>query len=139
MVTGSCLCGGVQFHIDGELAPIQVCHCQQCRKAQGTPFVTNMPVLVSEFHLDSGAGLLTAYESSPGKQRLFCSRCGSPVYSQNMKTPGVLRIRAGTLNEPLSVRPAVHFYTGSQCNWWPISDDLPQYPGAYLPRESGKA
>ncbi|WP_290537184.1 hypothetical protein [Alcanivorax sp.] len=42
MYTGSCLCGGVTFEIAGELAPIQVCHCQQCRKAQGTALVTNI-------------------------------------------------------------------------------------------------
>ncbi|HBS15496.1 GFA family protein, partial [Alloalcanivorax venustensis] len=29
--TGSCLCGGIAFEVRGPLAPIQVCHCQQCR------------------------------------------------------------------------------------------------------------
>ncbi len=33
MVSGSCLCGGVRFRIEGGLAPTQVCHCGQCRKA----------------------------------------------------------------------------------------------------------
>ena len=58
MYTGSCLCGGVRFQIQGELEPIQVCHCSQCRKAQGTPFATNTPVKEAAFQLDSGAELL---------------------------------------------------------------------------------
>ena len=132
MLTGSCLCGGIQFRIEAALEPIQVCHCSQCRKAQGTPFATNTPVPAAAFHLVSGADLLTSFESSPGKERVFCRKCGSPLYSKKDTVPGVLRVRAGLLNEPLSVTPAVHFYTGSKANWWPINDDLPQFEGAYV-------
>ncbi|TXH03607.1 MAG: GFA family protein [Nevskiaceae bacterium] len=132
-LTGSCLCGGVRYRIDGPLPPIQICHCSQCRKAQGTPFATNAPVDETAFHLLSGDELLRSYESSPGKQRVFCGRCGSPVYSRNVRVPGVLRIRAGSLDEPLTATRAAHFHTASKCSWWPLDDDLPQYPQAYLP------
>ena len=132
MFTGSCLCGGVQFRIEGELEPIQVCHCSQCRKAQGAPFATNTPVSTTAFHLVCGAELLTSFESSPGKERVFCSKCGSPIYSKKDTIPGVLRIRAGLINEPLSAKPVAHFYTGSKANWWPINDDLPQFESAYV-------
>ncbi len=64
MYTGSCLCGGVAFEIAGELAPIQVCHCQQCRKAQGTALVTNIPVESGKLHWVSGEALLKSHESS---------------------------------------------------------------------------
>lgn len=129
--TASCLCGGITFRIAGELAPIQVCHCVQCRKAQGTVFATNTPVARSAFQLDSGAELLTEYESSPGKKRAFCQRCGSPIYSRRDDVPEVLRIRAGLINEPLAVRPAAHFYVAGKANWWEIHDDLPQFAAAY--------
>lgn len=132
MFTGSCLCGGVQFRIEGELEPIQVCHCSQCRKAQGAPFATNTPVSTAAFHLVSGAELLTSFESSPGKERVFCGKCGSPIYSKKDTIPGVFRIRAGLINEPLSAKPVAHFYTGSKANWWPINDGLPQYEAAYV-------
>lgn len=131
MYTGSCLCGGVRFRIDGELAPIQICHCTQCRKAQGTPFATNTPVQAAAFQLQSGAELLRSFESSPGKHRVFCGRCGSPLYSERDTLPGVLRIRAGLINEPLSVKPVAHCHTGSKANWWPIDDLLPQFEAAY--------
>lgn len=134
--SGSCLCGGVQFRIDSELAPIQVCHCSQCRKAQGAAFATNIPVSVSTLHLVSGAALLTIFEASPGKQRVFCSICGSPIYSRRATLPGVLRIRAGLINEPLAVRPGAHCHVGSKANWWTINDGVPQFEGAYAPPPS---
>ena len=89
MYTGNCLCGGVCFQILDELEPIQVCHCSQCRKAQGTAFATNTPVKVTAFQLDSGAELLKSFEASPGKQRVFCSVCGSPIYSKKDALPDV--------------------------------------------------
>lgn len=127
MYTGNCLCGGVQFSINEALAPIQVCHCKQCRQAQGTPFVTNIPVSASAFNITSGQALLKGYASSPGKQRVFCVDCGSPIYSARDNVPDTVRIRAGLINEPLDTRPAFHMYTGDKSNWWDISDDLPQY------------
>ena len=137
MITGSCLCGGVKFKINAELEPIQVCHCSQCRKAQGGPFATNTPVLTANFDLMGGADLLSEYESSPGKKRVFCSVCGSPIYSYRASLAGVIRIRAGLLDEPLPARPAVHFYMASKSSWWAIQDSLPQYPaGLVIPQSN---
>lgn len=131
--TGSCLCGGVRFSLTGAIAPIQVCHCVQCRKAQGTALATNVPVEASAFTLDQGEALLTTYESSPGKQRVFCRVCGSPIYSQRASLPGVLRIRLGLINEPIDAPLQAHFYTGSKANWWPICDEAPQFDAGLAP------
>ncbi|KAF0807617.1 glutathione-dependent formaldehyde-activating protein [Alcanivorax xiamenensis] len=131
MYTGQCLCGGVRFRIEGELAPVQVCHCSQCRHAQGTPFATNIPVPTDAFHLDAGEDLLKGFESTPGKERVFCGHCGSPLFSRRADLPEVVRIRAGLINGPLDVRPAWHAFTASKADWWSINDDLPCYPEGY--------
>lgn len=127
---GSCLCGGVRFTLLGPLAPIQVCHCSQCRQAQGGPVATNVPVNEAAVTFEQGLDLLQRYESSPGKVRAFCRVCGSPVFSQRDTVPGVLRIRAGLLTEPVDVLLAFHAYVASKAGWWPIGDGAPQYPEA---------
>lgn len=131
--TGSCLCGGVRFSLTGPIAPIQICHCMQCRKAQGTAIATNVPVDESTFRLDQGDELLSSYESSPGKLRVFCSVCGSPVYSKRATLPGVLRIRLGLINEPVDAPLHAHFYTATKANWWPICDEAPQFEQGLAP------
>ncbi len=133
MVTGSCLCGGIAFEIAGPLAPIQVCHCSQCRKAQGSAFAANIPVEAAAFRLIRGAELLTAYESSPGKQREFCRGCGSPIYSHREDKPGVLRVRAGLLDGAIPASAAFHAWTSSAANWWPFAEDLPRHDGSAPP------
>jgi hypothetical protein len=127
---GGCLCGAVRYEIDGELAPIQICHCQDCRKAQGSAFAANIPVAVEHFRLTAGEAQLRAYESSPGKERVFCQVCGSPLFSRFAARPGVVRIRAGTLDPGAGLSVGFHFLTESKADWWTISDDLPRHRGA---------
>jgi hypothetical protein len=127
MSTGRCLCGGVTFSLNAALAPIQICHCTQCRKAQGGPFATNAPVATADFQLHSGADLLAEYESSLGKRRFFCRQCGSPIYSKLDSLPNVVRIRAGLLDEPLKAELAFHIFAASKCSWMTINDELPKY------------
>jgi len=129
-ISGSCLCVGVRFRLIPPLEPVQICHCSQCRKAQGGPFASNIPVLDAQIEWLSGQALFSSYESTPGKQRVFCTVCGSPLYSCLSNLPGVYRIRAGLLDEPLPVTRAFHAYTESACSWWPIDDDLPKFAGA---------
>lgn len=118
-VTGSCLCTAVRFRITPPLPPIQVCHCTQCRKAQGATLATNIPIASSSLVL-SGADSIREYESSAGKFRAFCCLCGSPIYSRRADLEGVYRIRAGLLDEPLPVQVEVglHQWVGSGAGWW---------------------
>ena len=125
--TGSCLCGAVRYELSAEIGPIEVCYCQMCRKASGGPLATNAPLARTAFHLSAGRELLREYESSPGEQRVFCGRCGSPIYSHRVDQPEVVRVRVGTINEPLTVRPVASYFTASKCNWWEIHDALPRF------------
>lgn len=127
--SGQCLCGRITFEISGEPAPIEICHCSQCRRAQGTAFATNIPVAADQFHFLTGEDCLSVYESSPGKERAFCSHCGAPVFSRRASLPGKIRVRAGLLEGPLKQGPSSHAFTASKADWWTITDDLPQFPG----------
>jgi glyoxylase I family protein len=131
-LTGQCLCGLIAFRVQASaMSPIQVCHCVQCRKAQGGPFATNVPVEASGVEFVRGQSLLKGFESSPGKTRFFCSNCGSPVYSAKDSLPGVLRMRAGLFDDDLPVRPGSHAHVGSHAPWWPLpGDDLPKFDKA---------
>jgi hypothetical protein len=132
MFSGSCLCGAVRYRVRSELPPIQVCYCGMCRKAQGTPFATNIPVPAEAFELLSGAAALREYQSSAGKLRVFCGTCGSPIYSRRDGLD-VLRIRAGLLEQPLAAA-LIHCQVASKCDWWEIRDPGPQFPEAYEQR-----
>jgi hypothetical protein len=125
---GSCLCRNVRYEIDGELGEFGYCHCTSCRKASGSAHGANAPVERAAFRLTSGADTLREYESSPGKFRVFCSRCGSPIYAYVAATPEVLRLRLGSLDTPFTKQPTAHTWVSDKASWEPISDALPQFP-----------
>lgn len=120
---GSCLCGGIRFTLSGALPPIQVCHCGQCRRAQGGPFATNVPIRESQLHWLSGEDLVQVYDSSDDKQRCFCRRCGSPLFSRRASLPGVLRLRAGLLEGDFGSRVGLHMHCASRAPWWQVDED----------------
>ena len=130
MLTGSCLCRKVRFEIRGDLGSIVYCHCESCRKAQGTAFVANAPVAEEEFVVTSGAELIAKYGSLPGKYRCFCRNCGSPVYSYRASIPGTVRVRLGTLDGDPGLRLVLQSWVGKKAPWFEIADDLPRYDAA---------
>ena len=128
MLQGGCVCGAVRYQYHGALGEVMACHCLECRKAQGTPFVTNMPIDATQFELVSGADALKSYESSAGKHRVFCGHCGSPIYSRLDSLPNVLRLRLGSVETPLPVKGIdTHIFVEDKANWWQINDTAPQY------------
>ena len=125
--SGGCLCGTIRYEIRGELGPIVLCHCAQCRKAQGSAFASNAAVKAADFAIVAGGEALAAYESSPGKKRHFCRQCGSPIISTRDAIPGVVRVRIGTVDSRIDATPSAHIYVKSKAAWEEIGDGLPQY------------
>ncbi len=127
MLNGSCLCGKVRYEIDGKPRFMYQCHCGKCRAASGASFVTNVIVDADKFRIAAGGENLSAYESSAGKFRHFCSLCGSPIYSRGEKTKHYVAVRSGTLKEDPGLRVAYHAFVASKAPWIQIDDGLPQF------------
>ena len=125
---GSCLCGGIQYELHGELGEIIQCHCRICRKANGTAFATNSPVKVTDFKLTQGEHLLKKYTSSVGTERCFCSECGSPLFGIKQDAPEFYRLRIGSLDTPIVETPSMHIFVKDKAEWDSITDGLAQYP-----------
>lgn len=127
MHQGSCLCGSIAYEIHGELGPILFCYCSRCRKANGSAFTAVTPVSSSNFNIVKGAEFLSTYESEAGVQRIFCSKCGSPIIGRRENAPETVRVRIGTLNTPLKTKASGHIFVGSKAEWYEIHDEIPQY------------
>jgi hypothetical protein len=126
MLEGSCLCGGVRYQVRGKLGPIVHCHCGQCRKASGASFTTSASVAARDFRFVEGESLVGRFESSPGKFRCFCTRCGSPLVKLVTAKPDEVKLRLGTLDSDPRARPAEHIFVSSKAPWTTITDGLPQ-------------
>ena len=127
LYSGSRLCGGLRYEIHGEIGDIVQCHCQKCRKANGTAFASNAPIQKADFKIVQGEHLLKKFQSSETTQRCFCADCGSPIISIKAETPDLYRLRIGSLDTPLQQKPTQHIFAASKAEWDSICDGLPQY------------
>lgn len=127
MYVGKCLCGKVNLKVNGEISDIIHCHCSLCRKNSGTAYATNGFVNTADFEITSGSDCLTTFSFKPGRNRHFCSQCGSPVYSSNAQDPTRLRLRLGILDSDIVERPISHNFVSSKANWEDLDEELPRY------------
>lgn len=126
MISGSCLCGAVTYAVEQLDMPIGHCHCLTCQKAHSAAFASTSGVLREHFRWTGGEDKLSSYESSPGKLRHFCSRCGSQLIAERPAQAHVI-VRVATLDQDPGARPAQHIWT-SHDRAWLATEDLPNYP-----------
>ncbi len=127
MIKGSCLCTQVQYEYHGEITELAVCHCHQCKRAQGTAFVTNAPIESSKLKWISGEALLKSYYSSENKRRVFCQNCASPLFSQRTDMPETVRLRVGTVTHGHIPQPDYQIYCESSSSWFSLDESKPRY------------
>lgn len=126
MIEGGCLCAGVRYQYAAELPEVVLCHCQQCKKAQGSAFAVNAPIQAALFKLLCGDELLREYRHSHHKRRVFCGNCGSALYSQRDDSPEVLRLRLGTLDGEIP-EPNYHIHHENAVVWCGFDEQQPRY------------
>jgi hypothetical protein len=127
MLNGSCLCGAVAYEVEATLGRIVHCHCRTCRKTHGAAFSSVTAVPREKFRWVRGQELLGAFESSPGKLRRFCTRCGSHITADRVAQPTVL-LRLGCLDTSVVDRPQVHIWRSDAASWYDPKAQFAELP-----------
>ncbi|WP_035057294.1 GFA family protein [Andreprevotia chitinilytica] len=124
---GSCLCGDIAYEVTQLAGPIVHCHCQTCRKAHAAPFASTARVERDAFRWVRGEQLVSNYESSPGKRRYFCPRCGTQLVAAR-ETQAHLILRMGSLDDDPGVRPEYHIWREHDVPWLDSEAEMQSYP-----------
>jgi hypothetical protein len=125
---GSCLCADVRFHALLPTRWVAHCHCTFCRRAHGAAFVTWAGFDADQVVVDAGAAAPRWYASSPGAERGFCGRCGSPMFFRSTRWPGELHIARALFTDALDRDPAAHVFYDTHVPWLHVGDELPKKP-----------
>jgi hypothetical protein len=126
MICGSCLRRTITYEAKALSGPIVHCHCRTCQKAHSSAFATTARVMREDFRWTRGAEALGAFESTPGKLRRFCTRCGSHLISEWVDQPMVI-LRIASIEEGASAQPVAHIWVSQQAAWDLGRDDLPRF------------
>ena len=131
MLTGSCYCGKVKYESAGKILIFANCHCPDCRKFSGSAFSSVLAVEESGFKIVAGADNLVAFNSSPGKTRSFCKTCGCHLFARAEQRPGMVLIRAGSLDVDPRMKPQSHIWVSMKAPWHDICDSAAQFPEGF--------
>lgn len=126
---GRCLCGGVTYTSQAEPAFAAVCHCRNCQRQGGSAF--SLVVGVPEDALELDRASLREFVKDDGEsatRRYFCGECGSPIYSASPKLPGVIVLKAGTLDDTSWIEPQLEVWGESAQPWVTEVEGRPRLP-----------
>lgn len=125
-ITGTCLCGSVQYSTHIPTLFCSHCHCRFCRHAHGAAFVTWFGVPEDTFAITSGETTLRWFQSSRHSRRGFCADCGTTLFFVSLASPGEIHIALATSDGPIDREPQGHIFFDQRAAWFEPRDDLPR-------------
>jgi hypothetical protein len=129
-LTGTCLCGGVHFEITKPLGRAGYCHCTRCQHRSGTAASPAAALEPGSVRFIRGEELVKAWSPDAGFSKLFCSECGSALFSRAPGEQDPAGVRLGVLDRDPGVELTFRQFVDSAASWEPIPDDgLERFPG----------
>ena len=125
VVEGGCFCGAVRYRVVGRAFRVTHCHCKNCRKLSGAPFVTWAEFKSEDFAFTKGKA--AEHVSENEVVRTFCGRCGTSLTDRRGDSPEAIDVTVGSMDDPEVIEPQDHTWTIRQLSWIRLSDGLPRY------------
>lgn len=123
------MCGGVRFEVAEPLVSAGYCHCTRCQRRTGTAASVSGRIAPGSLRITAGEELLRSYDPPDGFSKVFCSACGSALWSRNPEDPKVMSVRLGAFDRDPGIRPGYHQYVAYAVPWELLPDDgLPRFP-----------
>lgn len=114
---GGCRCGAIRYEVVGEPFKAGLCHCADCRKETGSPFLYFADWTIDAFSADG------EYKSFEG--RSFCPHCGSTLFHLS---DDHVEIALGSLDEaPVNLAPEIEGWIKRREPWLPAIAGAGQY------------
>ena len=125
---GGCLCGAVRYSCSAEPVMAGHCHCEDCRRSSGSGHSSHLAVPEASVML---TGELKAYARAANSgnivTRHFCPICGAALYSTNAGMPGMIFVRASSLDDLEVFKPQMHVFAAKAATWDRRDADLPAF------------
>lgn len=140
-LTGRCRCGGVEYAIDMEALPAAyACHCLICQTWSGSAFALHalLPASLIDIRGDMSE-YAYAGEGGTMSRHWSCPTCATRIANENGAVPGMVILRAGTLDRSGELVPAVHIWISRKQPWVRLDAGVAAFEASPTPEEFGAA
>jgi hypothetical protein len=131
---GGCACRAIRYKLTASPLIVHVCHCRDCQRLTGGPFVINIWIEKKFVEADHAAPKSFRLAGGSGQPHdvYFCVNCGTTLWSRYHRAPGdCLFVRAGTLDDSAAVTPDVHIFTRSKLPWLALPPGARSFSSIY--------
>ena len=118
--SGGCLCGAVRFDASDVETEHMACHCEMCRRWNGSP---NMAAKVGDINFQGEENIAT-YTSSEWAKRGFCKTCGSNLFYL-LKPTGDYYVSTGSFDDSTPFRLVREVFIDRKPDGYAFAGDLP--------------
>jgi hypothetical protein len=126
-LVGVCSCGSVRLAAEADARRIVNCHCNTCRRMNGSAF-SSYVVVPHKMLSVSGDEHIAAYEVVPGARKHYCSRCGTPLFNVVSRYAGACMIYLGAIDPLPDGVPALNVYCESMLSWVERVGSIQKFP-----------
>jgi hypothetical protein len=124
--TATCACGQLRATCTGEPARLSVCHCLDCQRRTGSVFAFNATFPAAQV-TTSGAHKSFTRSSEDGfwVAHHFCPDCGSTVFYEIERRPGMVSVPVGGFADPTFPEPSISVYRERGHPWVKLDTSRP--------------
>ena len=126
VLSGGCLCGAVRYEVNLTIRfRPYACHCTDCQTRSGSAFGIQQSVLASDLNCTGELIRGQHVQPSGAVAGIFaCEKCLTRIYTDNDRRPGIVNLRAGTLDNSEALAPAAHLWVTSKLSWVVLPPDV---------------
>ena len=123
-VTGGCVCGGTRYVLKSRLFALVDCHCIDCRRSAGAPYVTWGSVSREDLVVTKGEPRKIPYAN---RIRSFAACCGTHLFFEDNNDSATIDVTIASLDDPTPFAPQRAIWLEDKLPWVALDESLPSF------------
>jgi hypothetical protein len=122
--TGGCVCGGTRYVLKSRPFALIDCHCIDCRRSAGAPYVTWGSVPREDLVVTRGEPRKIAHAN---RIRSFASCCGTHLFFEDTKGSKAIDVTIASLDDAAPFAPQKAIWLEDKLPWVKLDESLPTF------------
>ena len=122
--TGGCLCGGTRYVLKSRPSALVDCHCIDCRRSAGAPYVQWGSVARKDLVLTKREPRKVAYAN---RLRSFAACCGTHLFFEDSKESHTIDVTIVSLDDAAPFAPQKTIFLEDKLPWVVINGSIPSF------------
>lgn len=121
----ACSCGQLKATCAGDPIRVSICHCHACQKRTGSPFGQQARWAAENVKIEGTEKTYVRVGDAGSTITFrFCPTCGSTVYFEIDKMPGMIAVPVGAFADSSFPSPVLSFYEARKHGWFDLREPM---------------